>query len=197
MQNSSRNLTRDITFCFALASLVVVSRFSFGEIPNFKPIAAISLFAAILIRDWRVAFAGAFLGKLVSDACFGFGDIAVVGSTYICLLFNVVIGRKLAEHWDAASSSTSRISGAFVTGLIANLQFFFVTNFCFWAFNGWYPKTSAGLLNCMIGAIPFWKYSAMADAVFFVLPCVVAALAQGVFENSVDKKTRVSENACP
>ena len=64
--------------------------------------------------------------------------------------------------------SWGRLAGS---GLLAALGFFVVTNFAVWAFGGGlrYPMTAAGLFECYVQAIPFFRNSLISMAVFLPL----------------------------
>jgi hypothetical protein len=41
--------------------------------------------------------------------------------------------------------------------------FFVMTNFAMWLNSGFYPRTSAGLVDCFVAAIPFYQNSVAGD----------------------------------
>jgi hypothetical protein len=60
------------------------------------------------------------------------------------------------------------------TCLIApSLVFYLTTNFAVWLFNGIYPHTAAGLVECYVLALPFYGFSLAGDLVF--VPVVFGA----------------------
>jgi hypothetical protein len=55
-------------------------------------------------------------------------------------------------------------------GLGTGLGFYFASNFAVWAFgNIAYPHTLAGLLDCYVKAIPFFKNGIISDVLFAVV----------------------------
>ena len=59
------------------------------------------------------------------------------------------------------SSSYTRTSGGFGAS-----QFFVITNFAMWAIGGFYPKTTAGLVNCFVAGVPFFWNTLAGDALY-------------------------------
>jgi hypothetical protein len=62
--------------------------------------------------------------------------------------------------WVSEKRSTTRIASAAIT---ASLLFFVITNFAVWAFGTMYPKSAAGLAECYIAALPFFRYTLAGD----------------------------------
>ncbi len=141
-------------FLLGLATLAVVSRL----IPhpmNFAPIAALALFGGAYF-DRRFAFALPFAVLIVSDAFLGFyeGIEWVYGSFFLISLIGWSLrGRK----------SVAAIAGA---TLLGSVLFFVVTNFGVWLGGGLYTPDLAGLLNCYVAAIPFFRNSLAGDAFY-------------------------------
>ena len=115
--------------------------------PNFTPITALALFGGASFADKRAAFSVPLLGLIVSDLVLGFYVITpvVYGS------FALIVGLGL---WLRRRKSFSRVAFAAVASA---LLFFVVTNFGVWALGGLYPKTAAGLGDCYVAAIPFFR----------------------------------------
>ena len=65
------------------------------------------------------------------------------------------------------------------TSLAASVSFFFVSNFAVWLAWNMYPKTFAGLVQCYIVGIPYFRHSVLGDllftAVFFATPALIAS----------------------
>jgi hypothetical protein len=59
----------------------------------------------------------------------------------------------------------------------ASVAFFAVSNFRVWAFGGFYAKSAAGLAECYVAAIPFYRNTVLGDLswtiVFFGLYSLV------------------------
>ncbi len=152
-------------FLLALAGLAVVSRL----IPhpmNFAPVAALALFGGAYF-DRRFAFVLPFAVLIVSDFFLGFYDgIAwVYGSFFLVSLVGWGLrGRK----------SVAAVAGS---TLLGSVLFFVVTNFGVWLGGGLYSPDMAGLLDCYVAAIPFFRNSLAGDAFYVTLLFGAAELA--------------------
>jgi len=122
--------------------------------PNATPVAAMALFGAATLPDRRLALAAPLMALLLSDTILGFygwsGMLAVYGATLLCgLLGRLLVGRE--------RRSGGRIAAAAVGG---SVLFFVVTNgACWWT---GYPHTAAGLTDCFVLALPFFRNEALA-----------------------------------
>ncbi len=65
------------------------------------------------------------------------------------------------------------------TSLTASISFFLVSNFAVWLVWNMYPKTLAGLVQCYVVGLPYFRRSLLGDlvftAVFFAIPAVIAS----------------------
>ena len=70
--------------------------------------------------------------------------------------------------------------GVAAAGLVASAGFFVLTNFGVWAFGDGaiYPHTPAGLVDCYVRALPFFRNTLVSMAVFLPLPFSRVALAR-------------------
>lgn len=50
-------------------------------------------------------------------------------------------------------------------GLLASAAFFLISNFGVWMMSGLYPVSAAGLKDCFLMAIPFFRYQVLFDSV--------------------------------
>ena len=137
-----------------LVGLIVVAALSrlVPHPPNFSPVEAIALFAGAFFVDRRLAILVPLAGMALSDFFLGFH--AGVPVVYGCIALMAWFGRGLAKD-----RSPLRIAGY---GLASAVFFFVVTNFFTWAFasliaHETYPYTFAGLVECYVAAIPFFK----------------------------------------
>ena len=124
--------------------------------PNFTPIEAMALFggAMLLNRWWAIAIT---LGAmLLSDLLLGVHDLQLL--VYGCLLGGVFLG-----VWVGPQARLRRVVSA---GLISAIGFFLITNFAVWATSGMYTRDLAGLLLCYELALPFFRNSVAALAVY-------------------------------
>lgn len=132
-----------------VAALVVIAALSrlLPHPPNFSPVEACALFAGCYLLDRRFAIVVPIAAMLISDIVLGFHSLVLV--VYACMALIAFAG-----GWLAKRPSALRIT-AF--GLASAVFFFVVTNFFVWATSGMYPMTAAGLVECYVVAIPFFR----------------------------------------
>ena len=143
---------------YSLIILGVLSRL-IVHIPNFTPVIAIALFSgtylkkkyAIIVPVALMAFTDLFLG-FHNIMFFTWGSFALIAA----------LGLRLKGKVNFRS--------VFAGSLISAILFFVVTNFGVWLVSGMYPKTLAGLANCFLMAVPFFRYTVLSTFVYsFVL----------------------------
>ena len=139
-----------------LVLLAVASRL-LPHPPNFAPIAAIGLFAGAAF-DRRAAWLVPFAALLLSDAVIGFYHPMSMFWNYAgfaaCLLLgSAVLGR---------ARTLPRFAGA---TLASSVAFFALSNFGMWA-SGYYPRTGAGLVECYVAALPFFRNTLASDVLY-------------------------------
>lgn len=137
--------------------------------PNFTPIAAIALFGGAQFSSKRAAFLVPLAGLFLSDLVFGFYSITPV--VYGSFALTVCLG-----FW--ARRSAQRISFAAIASAIL---FFVLTNFGVWAMDNLYPKTVAGLIDCYVAAIPFFRNMLLGNLLYSALLFGGFALAENRF----------------
>jgi len=164
------NLLRDSLILLLLIAVGVGSRFVLIDLPNFKPIAAIVLFAAFWFRSYWVAGLSLVLVMLVSntglDHCPWQVTVGVLGGLGVAAL----LGRRLGSQFKDAQQVTAKPSTAmmqlFGSAFAMSLAFFVISNFAVWSMGLWYPLTIEGLTHCFAAAIPFFKYTFCGDVMF-------------------------------
>jgi hypothetical protein len=155
----------------ALAGLIVAAALTrlLPHPSNFAPITAMAVFGAVRFGRWPTAVLAPLLALFVSDLAkevlyrnglspdWGLyrGMWVVYGTTaLIALLSRPARGTR----------SPAAIVG--VT-LLGSCVFFVVTNFAVWADGSiGYPLTAAGLAQCYVEALPFFRNSLLGDAVY-------------------------------
>ena len=131
------------------------------HMPNFVPIAAISLFSGAIIKDKRgLAFLVPLLGQFLADVYFqlftaipGFYDLAGQLFNYGALICATALGTAMKEP--KALTTLAYVFGASTT-------FFIVSNFGFFV-HGWNGYTVSGFVKTYVDAIPFFKYTLAGD----------------------------------
>lgn len=124
--------------------------------PNFTAIGALALFGGTYFTKKWEAFAVPFAAMLFTDVIIGFhpGMYAV----YASFALIVAVGFFVREH---KSVTTVALASVF-----ASVSFFVITNFAYWTSGVLYPRTSAGLAECFLAAVPFFHYNMLGDLFF-------------------------------
>jgi hypothetical protein len=146
---------------------------------NFSPIEAMALFAGAYFADRRLALLVPIAAMVLSDLILGFYWGAPV--TYVCMaLIALVASYGLRNRVSALRVAAFGLGGA--------VFFFIVTNFVVWLGldHPMYPRTFAGLVQCYVAAIPFFKnqlagvlvYSAVLFGGFALMQRQVPSLAR-------------------
>jgi hypothetical protein len=134
---------------------------------NLMPVGALGLFAGARLRS-RYAVLVPLAAMLVSDlllirplAALGLPSFyAVTPFVYLSYALCALVGRLVGGE-----TSPMVLGGA---SLLASTQFFLVTNFAVWLLGdgALYPRTFAGLAECYVAAIPFFRNTLAGDLLF-------------------------------
>jgi len=133
--------------------VVGVSYRLFPHPPNFAPVAAISLFSGFYFRRYFILIP--MLIMLISDIFIGLYDWKLMLTVYSSFFLVGLVGICMRKNKSVAILAACSISGSFI--------FYFLTNFAVWLFGPWYPHNFAGLTECFVMAIPFFKNTLMGD----------------------------------
>jgi len=148
MSNKTKIIIAVLVVVLAAASRLVKHPF------NFTPVAAMAIFAGCYLgKKWAVVLPVAAMA--LSDYFIGFYDWQVMASVYAGIAIAFFIGwflRKRKKWHNVALAS-----------LASSASFFIITNFAVWAFFDWYPHTFAGLKNCFVMALPFYRNTLIGD----------------------------------
>jgi hypothetical protein len=136
--------------------------------PSFTPIAAIALFGGAQFSSKRAAFLVPMVGMFLSDLVLGFS--ALTPAVYGSFALMVCLGFLLRHQRNAL-----QVTGATIVGAVL---FFILTNLGVWAIENWYPKTTSGLADCYIAAIPFLRNMVLGNLLYSALLFGGMALAE-------------------
>ena len=128
------------------------------HLPNFAPIAALGLFGGTYLNK-KYALLVPLGAMFISDYFIGFASFPVTFSVYFSFFLIGLIGLWLRRH-----KNLSNIIGATLAG---SILFFLITNFAVWAFTPWYAKNWAGINQCYLLALPFFRNTILGD-LFYV-----------------------------
>jgi hypothetical protein len=150
---------------------------------NLTPVGALALFAGARLRS-RLAYLLPLVVMAVSDLLlirlmadrglrpFSWGTPVI----YACFMIEVAFGRLLRGR-----RSAWWVGGAAVLGAT---QFYLLTNFAVWVGGdgALYPKTAAGLLECYVAGLPFYRNMLLGNllysGLFFGLYAVALSAAE-------------------
>lgn len=143
---------------FVAFSLILLAAFSrlLPHPPNVVAITAIALFGGVYLEK-RHAFIVPIAAMLLSDYFIGF--YRGMEWVYASFLLIGCIGLWLRTHRGAARTIGASLAGS--------ILFFVVTNFGVWISSQvTYPHTAAGLMQCYVAAIPFFRNTVAGDLVY-------------------------------
>lgn len=141
---------------FLLILLAAASRL-LPHPPNFAPVAAMGLFAGAVI-DRKAAWLVPFGALLASDAFLGFYHPVSMFWNYLGFASCLLLGSAVLSR----GRTLLRIASAVLASAVT---FFALSNFGMWA-SGYYPRTWAGLVECYVAALPFFRNTLASDALF-------------------------------
>jgi len=125
---------------------------------NFAPIAAIGLFSGCYLKK-KWAFLLPVGAMLISDYFIGFYSWKIMASVYLSFALIGLIGMAVKKHKNVYTVIGSSLG--------ASVLFYLVTNFAVWAFGTMYAHNFAGLIQCYVAAIPFFRNTLLGD-MFYV-----------------------------
>ncbi len=165
-----QTLLRDSMILLVLIAIGVISRYVLVDIPNFKPVAAIVMFAAFWFRSYWVAGLSLVLMMLVSntglDHCPWQVTVGVVSGLVVASYLGRRLAREFANAGSVSKNPFSAIAQLSGSALAMSLAFFVISNLSVWSMGQWYPMTASGLVHCFTAAIPFFKYTLCGDLLF-------------------------------
>ena len=155
---------------FGLILAGVGARLLCRDIPNFAPVAALALFAGYFFTSRILAIMIPLLVMLVSDFILGAYNPGLMIVVYGMLTLPVMLRGLLRKHLNFRSDRPKAIAfsslGIIGCSVMASLAFFFVTNLAVWYQASWYTRDAAGLWQCYLQALPFFRYTLSGDLLF-------------------------------
>jgi hypothetical protein len=124
------------------------------------PLAAVALAAGFLFANPLVAASVPLAALALSNLVLpGYGSLGVAAVVYAATAWPVLLGTcgvlgQDRPRWLAV------VGGSLATSLV----FFLSTNLAHWAFMADYPRTMAGLGECFVAALPFYRWMPVGDA---------------------------------
>ena len=173
---------RDLAVWAVLVISCVALRLSLSDVPNFAPVAGLSLFAGFFFRNRLWAASAPLVVMTVADRSLGGYHPVVMFAVYAGLVLPVFFGAPIRQRFAKAARWPQRataVGGLFGYALFGSVIFFLVSNFACWTI-GMYSMTWSGLTECYWQALPFFRYTLMGDisfaAAFFAAYYLVHAM---------------------
>jgi len=169
----NRETLREVTVFGLLLAIGVVGRW-YQLSWNFTPLAAVTILGGYYFRQTLAAVLLPLSILTVSNLLLpAYPHWQVHVSVYAIMLVPIALGRAArgAQGWQQAGRFA-------LCGFVPATLFFAVTNLAVWAFTPYYQKTLAGLANCYVAAIPFYRWMLAGDLFFLTLLIGCLALAQ-------------------
>jgi hypothetical protein len=167
-----RSTIEQIGAFVALVALTAGLRFELRDIPNFAPVAAVSLFAGFFFTSRLVAVLVPLSVMWITDYWIGGYQPLLMLTVYALLLLPVLLRGWLRHSFRGSESMfawVGSILGVLACTVTMSLLFFVATNLMTWLVTPWYPRSVAGLWRCYVNAIPFFRYTLAGDLSFAVL----------------------------
>ncbi len=165
----------------ALIALGSLLRWGLADIPNFAPVCGLALFSGFLFPSIGLRLAVPMGVMAVTDMGLGGYQpllrVVVYASLAAPVLLAPILRRSMRGLLDHDGLCGRGLAGMCSCVLASSLLFFFATNMATWIVTDWYPKTWTGLADCLVMALPFFRFTLAGDLLFsFVLFGGYAAL---------------------
>jgi hypothetical protein len=168
----NRTARQELLVFSALLAFGVVGRWAEPSW-NFTPLAAVTALGAFYFRSWLPAVLLPSAMLVISDLVLPAHDSWLVQvSVHLMSIIPVLLGRAARREsgWKQAACWG-------LCGLAPAPAFFVVTNFAVWASKSLYAPTLAGLLDCYVHGLPFYRTMLAGDICYVSLmtACLAAA----------------------
>jgi hypothetical protein len=162
----------------ALVLLAALVRLIDGA-QNFAPIGAMALFGGACFASRKAAFLVPLSAMLLSDVLLNLTRHSNLWSeawkltafTYLAFVLVVSLGMLLRNR----TRSVFAIAGG---SLVGSIVFFLVSNFGWWMTMGFHAPNFAGLTQCYVQALPFFRNTIASDLAFNAVLFGCFALAE-------------------
>ena len=164
----------------AIALFLVLIGVSLRLLPhpdNFAPVSAIALFSGVALSA-PLALTVPLVVMVISDLIMG--PHALFPLTWGCFALVTLLGLYIRKDASAVKILAGTLGGSVI--------FFLVTNLGVFIFQNMYPKTSAGLAQCFVMALPFFRNTALGDLFFSFVFFSSFALAKNFSHKFVSQK---------
>lgn len=181
----NRDTLRELTVFGLLMAIGVLGRWAQPEW-NFTPTAAIAALGGYYFRRLLPAVLLPVAVLVISDVVLAPHDSWPVFATIqLMMLVPMAIGRSARELSGARAAWRWTLCG-----VLPATAFFVVTNFAVWAFTGLYDKSLAGLEQCYIAAVPFYRAMLAGDVFYLIVLGGCLAIAHATSRATAVSTTR-------
>ena len=175
----------------ALVALAVAGRlwqptWNGEQLWHATPLAAVALAAGFLFANPLVAASVPLAALAASNLLLpGYGSLGVAAVVYAATAWPVLLGTcgilgQDRPRWLAL------VGGSLATSLV----FFLSTNLAHWAFMADYPRTMAGLGECFVAALPFYRWMPVGDAAWTLATFGLIVAARMAAEAAATRRLR-------
>ncbi len=159
-----------VAFKLSIVGLLIVaavfSRFWLVDWPNFKPVAAVAIFAGFLLGSRWLVWMVPLLILFISDWSIGFYVWPVMVSVYLSMLAAVYVGIVLARQFRQKTLGPVQRMAGIAFGSLSVSVLFFLTSNASVVLAGWYPLSWTGFFESYLAGLPFFRFTVMGDLLF-------------------------------
>ena len=185
------SVSMQATVWLALVALAVAGRlwqptWNGEPLWHATPLAAVALAAGFLFANPLVAASVPVAALALSNVLLpGYGSLGVAAVVYAATAWPVLLGTcgilgRDRPRWLAV------VGGSLATSLV----FFVSTNLAHWAFTADYAHTMAGLGECFVAALPFYRWMPVGDAAWTVATFGLIMAARMAAEAATARRLR-------
>jgi len=185
------SVSMQATVWLALVALAVAGRlwqptWNGEPLWHATPLAAVALAAGFLFANPLVAASVPLAALALSNVLLpGYGSLGVAAVVYAATVWPVLLGTRGLlgrdrPRWLAV------VGGSLATSLV----FFVSTNLAHWAFTADYAHTMAGLGECFVAALPFYRWMPVGDAAWTVATFGLIMAARMAAEAAATRRLR-------
>jgi len=185
------SVSMQATVWLALVALAVAGRlwqptWNGEPLWHATPLAAVALAAGFLFANPLVAASVPLAALALSNVLLpGYGSLGVAAVVYAATVWPVLLGTcgllgRDRPRWLAV------VGGSLATSLV----FFVSTNLAHWAFTADYAHTMAGLGECFVAALPFYRWMPVGDAAWTVATFGLIMAARMAAEAAATRRLR-------
>jgi hypothetical protein len=139
---------------FCLLAVGILSRLVV-HVDNFTPVIALALFGGVYLKKSQAVLVP-FVLFAVTDIILGFHNTMFFTWGSVALIVLIGLAVRKNKNWATVLSG----------GLASAVLFFIISNFGVWMMTGMYPLTLAGLSECYVAAIPYFRSSLVSTLLY-------------------------------